>query len=354
MDPRDLRPRIFGPLFSLSFLALGSSGCGESSAHAAVPELARALPVAVAAIRSELLQRSTRVSGTLKARSELDLSFKVSGVIKRVLVEEGAHVRRGQLLAVIDPTELAAGSAQASQSLLKAERDVSRARSLHASGGVPRNTLDDAETALAIAREGAVSAGFNLRHSELHAPEDGIIDTRTLEVGEVVNAARPVMHFRALGGNEVHVALVDREALALSPGNPAEVTLDARPSERLHAKVTRIASTATAGTGTFEVELALNDPRARALPSGLTVKVTFMRSEPALSVPLLSLVDGDGDSAAVFVLEGDHALRRKVRVDYLEGERAALLEGPPAGTRVVAAGAGDLRDGALVRVVSEE
>jgi multidrug efflux pump subunit AcrA (membrane-fusion protein) len=102
------------------------------------------------------------------------------------------------------------------------------------------------------------------------------------------------------------------------------------------------------------VELALDDVQARALPSGLTVKVTFTRSEPALSVPLLALVDGDGDHAAVFVLKDGHAQRSKVRIDYLEGERAALLEGPPVDTRVVTAGAGDLRDGARVRVVSEE
>jgi len=354
MDPRALCPRIFGSMIALSLLSLSASGCGQSPALASGPEEQRALPVAVSAVRSELLQRTTRVPGTLKARSELDLSFKVSGVIKRVAVEEGARVRRGQLLAVVDPTELAAGAAQASQALLKAERDVGRARSLHASGGVPRNTLDDAETALAIAREGSVSASFNLRHSELRAPDDGIIDTRTLEVGEVVAAARPVMHFRALGSAEVHVQLVDHEALAMAVGNPALVTLDARPHEPLKAKVTRVASTATPGTGTFAVELALDDVAARALPSGLSVKVTFARSEPALSVPLMALVDGDGEHAAVFVLKDGHALRSKVRVDYLEGERAALLQGPAAGTMVVAAGAGELRDGALVRVVGEQ
>lgn len=348
--------RVISPVFAVILLScpLALGGCAESSVKASAPQEQPRAAVGVTPLTEQLLTRTVRVPGVLHARSELDLSFKVPGVIKRVAVEEGARVRRGQLLAVIDPTELAAGSAQADVALAKAERDVLRTRSLHESGGVPRNSLDDAETALAIAREGAVTAGFNLRHSELRAPDDGIIDRRMLEVGEVVQATRPVMHFRASGPAEVHVALVDREALAVTPGDPAKVSLDARPGDALRARVTRVASSATAGTGTFEVELALDDPRAATLPSGLTAKVSFSRSEPALSVPLTALVDGDGQEAALFVVEQGRAQRRKVRVAFLEGERAALQEGPPAGALVVSAGASELRDGASVRVVGEE
>jgi RND family efflux transporter MFP subunit len=325
----------------------------DSPARAAGPREAPAVAVLLTTARREAVTHAVRAAGVLHAKRELDLSFKLGGVIRRVAVEEGAHVKRGQLLCVLDPTELEASSLQASESLVKAERDVARTRALHESNGVPRNMLEDAETAVALARAGAAGAAFNLKHTVLYAPEDGVIDRRMIEVGEVVAATRPVMHFKSHGGSVVRVNLVDREALALKLGDAAQVVLDARPGETLRAKVTRIAASATPGAGTFEIELTLAEARA-ALPSGLTAKVAFERAEPALSLPLSALVDGDGEQAAVFVVAAGRATRVPVRVLGIEGERALLGPGLDEHARVAATGAAELREGARVRITGEE
>jgi membrane fusion protein, multidrug efflux system len=344
---------VFTSLAALALLAAAPQlgGC-ESPARAAGPREERAIPVVLSAVRHEPVTRLVRAAGVLRAKRELDLSFKVGGVIQRVAVEEGAHVRRGQLLCLLDPTELEAGSRQAGESLAKAERDMARTRTLHDQNGVPRNMLEDAETALGLARAAEAGASFNLRQGALYAPEDGVIDRRMVEVGEVVAPTRPVLHLTSAGGSVVHVNLVDRDALALKHGDSAQVTLDARPGEPLSARVTRIASSATPGAGTFEVELTL--PSARALPSGLTAKVAFERAEPALSVPLTALVDGDGERAALFVVAGERAKRVPVRVLGIEGERALLGAGIDERSKVVATGAAELREGARVRVTGEE
>src|SRR5262249_11971699 len=154
---------------------------------------------------------------TLEARHELDLSFKIGGIVSRVTVDDGAHVRRGQVLAVIDPTEVRAGAAQADQAVVKAERDVLRLRELRAQQGAAQNMLDDAETQLAVARENAASAAFNLKHTELLAPDDGVIDRRMIEVGEIVAPGRPVFHLSGrTGGMVVRINLSDRDALTVS------------------------------------------------------------------------------------------------------------------------------------------
>jgi RND family efflux transporter MFP subunit len=327
------------------------SAC-ESPARAAGPREERAVPVLLSPVRREPVTHLVRAAGVLHAKRELDLSFKVGGVIQRVAVEEGAHVKRGQLLCLLDPTELEAGSRQANESLAKAERDMTRTRSLHEQNGVPRNMLEDAETALAVARATEAGAAFNLKHTALYAPEDGVIDRRMVEVGEVVAPTRPVLHLKSVGGSVVRVNLVDRDALALALGDAAKVVLDARPDEPLGARVTRIAASATPGAGTFEIELSL--AQTRALPSGLTAKVAFERAEPALSVPLTALVDGDGERAALFVVAEGRARRVPVRVLGIEGERALLGAGVAEYTQVVATGAAELRDGARVRVTGEE
>jgi RND family efflux transporter MFP subunit len=332
-----------------------TSGCADAQAKAKDTHEERSVPVKVARVTRGRLLRNIRAAGVLSAKRELDLSFKVPGVVQRVLVDEGARVKRGQLLAVLDPTEIEAGSLSASEAYTKAERDAARARVLHAEKGVPKNTLDDAETALVLARAGRDSAAFNLRHTSLYAPDDGVVEQRALEVGEVVAAGLPVFHFKSGLGSVLKVGLVDRDVLAVALGDRAEVVLDAMPDQPFAARVTRIATSRTPATGTFEVELALLDGRAAlALPSGLTAKVAFVRDESALSVPLTALVDGDREQAAVFTLEDGVARRSAVQIDAIEGDRVTLRAGLREDTLVVSTGAAELRDGARVRVVGEE
>jgi RND family efflux transporter MFP subunit len=332
-----------------------ASGCGEAQAKAPEVQAERSVPVVVTRVSRGRLLRNIHAAGVLSAKRELDLSFKVPGVVQRVLVDEGARVKRGQLLAMLDPTEVQAGSQQASEAYNKAERDVARARLLHAANGVPRNILDDAETAVVLTRAGAESAAFNLRHSALTAPDDGVVERRTLEVGEVVAPGRPVFHFKSGLGSVVKAGLVDRDVLAVSLGDRAEVVLDAMQGHPFAARVTRVATSRTQATGTYEVELSLLDGRAALeLPSGLTAKVSFVRDESALSIPLTALVDGDREQAAVFTLEGNKARRTEVRIDGIEGDRVTLAAGLSENTQVVSTGAPELRDGVTVRVVGEE
>jgi multidrug efflux system membrane fusion protein len=346
-----LRLSLIAACLSMAALA----GCESTSARALSPAPERVIPVSLTRVEKGPLVRTIRVAGVLKEKRELDLSFKVPGVVSRVLVEEGARVRRGQLLAVLDPTEVEAGAAQAQEAFVKAQRDLQRARQLHENDGIPRSALDDANSAVVVARASATSASFNLKHAQLVAPDDGVIDTRMVEVGEIVAPGVPVLHFKSGLGSVVRVGLIDRDVLSVSRGQTAEVRLDARPEAPFLARVTGLASSITKGAGTFEVELTPVDRKvALSLPSGLSAKVTFSRAEQALSLPLTSLVDGDGEHAFVFVLEGSRAKRVPVEIAGIEGERVALRSQLADGVSVVALGAAELSDGARVRVGAEQ
>ncbi len=344
--------RLRRTVFVWSLAALALVGCEQGAARAAEAASERVIPVTVTEVQRGPLQRTVRASGVLKEKRELDLAFKIPGIVSRVLVEEGARVKRGQLLAVLDPTEVEAGAAQAEETYLKTQRDLSRAQALHENQGIARSSLDDAQSAMVLARASMQGAAFNLKHAQLVAPADGVIDRRLVEVGEVVAPSVPVLHFKSGLGSVVRVGLVDRDLVGVGLGDLGQVVLDARPEQPFAARVTRIASSITPATGTFEVELTPLDPRvAIALPSGLSAKVTFARVQECASLPQTSIVDGDGDRAFVFLVEGGRAKRVPIEVDGFEGERVALRTKLPEGVQVVAMGAAELREGAPVRVV---
>ncbi len=344
--------RLRRALFWCSLAALALVGCERRAAGATAAASERVIPVTVTEVQQGPLQRSARAAGVLKEKRELDLAFKIPGIVSRVLVEEGARVKRGQLLAVLDPTEVEAGAAQAEETYLKAQRDLSRAQALHENQGIARSSLDDAQSAMVLARASMQSAAFNLKHAQLVAPADGVIDRRLVEVGEVVAPSLPVLRFKSGLGSVVRVSLVDRDVVSMSLGDLGQVVLDARPEQPFAARVTRIASSITPATGTFEVELTPLEPRvAVALPSGLSAKVTFERARECASLPLTSIVDGDGDRAFVFLVEHGRARRIPIEIDGVEGERVALRTRLSQGVQVVATGAAELRDGAPVHVV---
>jgi len=342
------------PLLAAITLALGPillSGCGgsaQAAPAAEAPVAVRLVPVAAGPV-----ERPIHAAGLVSTKDRWDLAFKVGGVLAAMEVREGQRVARGQVLARLDSTEVAAAVRQAREALEKARRDAARLDQLVASETAPRVAAEDGHTALAVAAAQLAAAEFNLRHATLLAPDDGWVDRRLAEPGEIVGPGRPIVQLSGLSrGFVVRAALPDRDALDLQPGTRTSVALDARPGQRMSGRITEVARSAGRGTGTFLVEVALDAAPGLPLLTGLTAKVTIPRIVGALgSVPIAAVVDGDGDRGAVFTVVDGVARRLPVRIAFLQGDRAALAGGLEGIGRVVSDGAAHLTEGSRVKVV---
>ncbi len=347
----------------VTLIAVVVSGCQAAHAAPSAPSTApgaatnveAAVPVELASIEHRPIDRPLRTTGQVRPGAELDLAFEAPGKVVSVLVEEGALVKKGQVLARLDGTLAHAATRQAEEASAKADRDLVRARTLEGSGALPSTLRLDAETGAEVARASLAAAHRAQGHALLVAPDDGRIEARNLELGGVVGAGQPVLRLAVRGlGPVVRVAVSDRDVLGLALGGGATITLDVAGATALPATVTKIASAATPGSGTFAVEV-----RAAALPAGtptgLSAKVEIARLErPASLVPVGALVDGDGDRAAVYVAIDGRAKRVPVGVAFLSGDRAALREPLDGFASVVERGAPLLVDARAVRVVLRE
>lgn len=343
-------------IVAASVLSLFVSGCraaeGDAAAAPSPPSPGEhAVAVRLAATEHGPVPRPIHGTGVVRLKSEADLSFKVGGVIASLLVEEGATVRRGQVLARLDPIEVDAAVRQAREGATKADRDRDRVQALYDHGALPVATLDDAKTQAELSHAALDAARFNALRSQIIAPDDGRIDKRFAETGEIASPGRPIFHMSGRSrGAVVKIGLSDRDALRIHEGDAAHVVLDARPETTLDGVVSQIATVASPLSGTFDVEIRLAQAPADLL-SGLTAKVTVPHDEPvAAVVPLSAIVDGKGSDAFVFVLDGDHAKKEAVKVAFLFDTRAALSSASLP-EQVVSDGAFDLKDGEKVRVV---
>ncbi len=341
----------------LAMLALAVSACGGSQTSGPAPAT-DAAPVRAEPAESLALSSNVRSVGILAPRDEIRLSFKTGGVIDRIAVDVGDAVRKGQLLAVIKRAEVDAAVAQASEAAEKARRGLERGRRLRADEVATEEQVEDLTTAYNVARSNLDAARFNARFARIEAPNDGVVLQRLAEQDELVQPGQPVLIVGSTGaGWVVRTALADRDAVRANVGDAATVTFDAFPGREFTGRVTRVGSSADPMTATFEVEVEIVPDGAR-FARGLVAKVSLALTGGGDGVartmmPVAAIVEADGSSATVFVLDPRDgvARRRQVTVGQIVGDRVVVADGLTPGEQVITDGAAWLADGEPVLLV---
>lgn len=348
---------------ALPLMLLTTAACGGSDATARRRE-PESVPVEVAAVEDQANSTPVVATGRYVARDEIPLAFKTGGVVARVLVEEGSRVQRGQLLAALDLREIDALVAKAQLAVDKALRDRDRVARLAADSVATRTQLQDAETGLAAARADLAQAQVNREYSVITAPEAGLIQQQLLAAGALASPGVPVL---VLGGSRrgavVRVGVADRDVVRVHLGDAASTTFSALPARTFTGRVTLVGRAADPRTGTYPVEITLQD--AAALPHGLVGEVRITgaastrRTTPSRvsgtmggAVPMTALLEADGDSATVLTLtsaQDSTPVVQRVRVNGLSTDMA-LIDGIAMGTLVISRGAAFVTPGARVRV----
>ena len=315
-------------------------------------------PVTVAATVSAALADGMRTVGLLTPKDEARLGFKVNGVIEAIRVEEGATVKAGQLLALLQQTEVDAVVEQARQAASKANRDLGRGQALYADGVATQEQLEDLTTAAHVTAASLRTAEFNARYARIEAPSDGVVLRKLADAHELVQAGQPVL---VVGGSArgwiVRTGLADRDVVRVRVGDEAQVRFDAWPDRAFTGRISNISAAADPGNGTFAVEVRV-EPGTEPFVQGLVAKVGFMPKVAAAFatpvVPVEALLEANGVDASVFVVDlATHRARRvAVRIGRLSDTRVEVLDGLRVGDQVVVAGAAFLADGDTVRLVT--
>ncbi|MCC6752346.1 MAG: efflux RND transporter periplasmic adaptor subunit [Saprospiraceae bacterium] len=333
--------------------------CLFSCLHSTKRQPARSEEVGAAmAVRLEPVttfdgRSSVRVHAVLYSEREAKLSFKTGGVIRDASVREGDAVHRGQLLATVDPEEIAAQVQQAEAGLAKAERDWQRVRALYADTAATLELYQNASTAYDLAKRTAEIARFNRRYSEIRSPIDGVVARQLLFPGEIAGPGQPVY---VVIGTEAKdwafkAGLVDRDWARVVVGDSAHIRLDAYPGTHFSGVVTRKSAVGANGSGTFEVHVAFRKELPPSLAAGLVGGLTLFPEGRSTypTIPVEALVKVDGNKAKAFAVRDGHAHAIELDIAQLLGERVAIAHGLEGIDAVVTTGAMYLEDGDPVR-----
>jgi RND family efflux transporter MFP subunit len=336
----------FGLLQSCS----NSNGKNESASPAT-----EVVPVRVIHIAQEEVQPVIQTSGLFTTDDETYLAFKTGGIIEKMFVKEGDAIKKGQLLATLNLTEIEAQVAQARLSYEKARRDFSRVENLYKDSVATLEQFQNARTGMEVASRQLDAANFNRSYSEIRSVANGFVLRKMASEGQVISPGAPVFLTNGAGQGKwiLRTGVSDREWSVISIGDKAVVSTDAMEGKQFEATVTRKSEGTDAMNGSFMVELTLQTP-GKGLASGLFGKAIIKgsRTQRVWKIPYDALLDGDAQSGYVFVTD-DHktAHRVPVVVGGIEKDQVTILSGLEHAKTLIISGSAYLKEGAAIKII---
>ena len=313
------------------------------------------------AIVKEVTQISTGdvvfVSGSLEADKTAPLSFLVSGKVDRVYVDEGDHMKKGQLLALVESDDYKSNLEIAEAGLLRAQDAYDRYQPLYKEGAFAEKNFIELKAALAQAMASCDIARKKLKDTKLFTPIPGIVGLKNIEVGQMITPEVPVFTIVKTDTIFARVSVPESEIGKVELGQEAEVTVPALEDRNVNGKVRLIGAMADPQSRTYTVKIELVNPDY-ILRTGMIVqaKIITDRKIDILTVPGKAIVRDADNLTYVFTAaaDSDKALRRRVFPGSVYQTEIEIKEGLAPGDYVIIGGQHRLTDGASITIVKAD
>ncbi len=349
MHQQLLRNGIFAAL-----LALAVTGCGEKEVVEPPPPLK---PVKTMLIEDSVAGLMT-FPGRVVANRRAELSFRVRGKLAKINYSEGELVKKGEIIAELDPTDYQLALENAKAEFEKAESDFLRAERLVEPGHISRRQYDRDEARYKQAGANLRQAELNLFYCKLKAPFTGVMARRNVENFQEVLAKQEIFSLRDATDLEIRIDVPERVMRVAERARPNDIrqhaTFPLAGDEKYPITVKEIATRADPKTQTFEVKFQLPNPEGLNLLSGMSAEVVVdLRKmdnvERIVTLPETAL-DTSADKPTVWVFdpELETVLKRQVQLAHSSTSKLRVRSGLNVGDRVVIAGVSSLNEGMAV------
>ncbi len=337
---------------------LFAAGCQEKKAEKK-PEVVR--PIKIMTVKDGRTVLTQGFPATVRAARRAVLSFKVSGPLVQLPVDEGQQVKQGALIAQIDKRDFKTAVDAAMARYREAEQQFRRYKELYARNQVSKAEFDRYQAARDMAKAKLDDAANALCDTTLRAPFTGIIAKRYVENYYKVQAKEPIVDLQDISRIEILVDLPELVmATAIRSRNDYQVkaSFEAIPGQEFPLELKEFATEADPATHTYQVVLVMDQPQEANIYPGMTAKVTSTlkpgkkQQDTAIYIPAIAVLDTSGNQPYVWVFDAKEGTvhRRDVKIGNLSGSSSIhILAGLKPGEQIAIAGITKLREGMKVR-----
>ncbi|HTV06818.1 MAG TPA: efflux RND transporter periplasmic adaptor subunit [Acidobacteriaceae bacterium] len=309
--------------------------------------------------------------GNIEAYVDSGIYARTDGYLKKWYFDIGAHVRKGQLLAVIESPEVDQELAQAKADLATAEANESNARiqaaryqKLLKSNAVSTQDTDDFTTQAASTETQVKSALANMQRlqqlvgfEKIYAPFDGTITARNVDIGTLIDSGtgKELFHLSQESVLRVYVNVPQVYSPACVPGVPATLTLAQFPGRKFKGKIVRTAKAIDPASRTLLVEVDVKNPTGELYPGAYAqVHFKLQNTRPSLILPVSTLIFRSQGLQVGIVEDGNKAKLIPITIGRDDGNTVEVIEGLQADDEVIQSPPDSLIDGETVQVVKPQ
>jgi cobalt-zinc-cadmium efflux system membrane fusion protein len=345
-----------------------TAGCRRGGGDAAAD--VEAIAVTVQTARLTTMRETVSASGTIVPLASADFIVTASEpcAVGELPKQEGETVQAGDLVARLDIPSVAAElatrqlettEAAAKQATAKAEAD--RLTGLVDKGLSPRNRLEAARSALAIADANLSQAKGRLDAAKaadaatyIHARFAGIVAKRWKNPGDPVSGlpSDPILRIIDPGRMQVSAQFSTTDALRILPGQTADVQTGTGPNEAavVAVKASQTSTSASASMPTTEIRLNFIVPTTLSIDTPVEVEILVNERRDALVIPADAVQHAEGLTFVWVATENNQAARREIHVGFISGHQAQIVSGLSAGESVIVMGIAQLTDGSRITI----
>ena len=323
-----------------------------------------------APVASANIQNSITATGTIEPVTSVTVGTQVSGIVSKLYVDYNSVVKKGQVIAELDKTNLLSQLATAKTQLATAQSQLNyqtanykRYQTLFHKGLVAADDYDNAKLSyrqaveqVASAKEEVQRAQTNLGYATITSPIDGVVLSKSVEEGQTVAASFSTPELFTIAQDLTNmqvVADVDEADIGdVKEGERCSFTVDAYPDDTFEGTVKQVRQEATTTNNVVTYEVVISAPNADLkLKPGLTANVTIYTAERkgVLAVPSkalrftptketvgkMKIVDVQGAKNKVWIIEGNSIVAHKVNIGMADGTNTQIIGGVQAGIKVV-------------------
>lgn len=352
------RNRIIAAVLLVAVAAAAFLALGRKPEPAPLAQQGRASAMAIA-VRVELpsvapVRDSLSVVAEVDAWRDVDLHAETSGIVRAVHVEVGQKLKAGEPLFNVDDEVAASALRKAQVNRELAYRDFERYERLHKEGAVSASSFEAMRLKFADAEADLVAARRRLEDTAIKAPFAGVVTSKLVEVGDLVQPGAKVANMVDLSKLKIRSSIPEKQVSLVTEGMPVQITTDVWPGKVFEARVLSV-SAKSSRDHTYEVESVMANPLKTPFRAGMFARTAFVGKQPrqALLIPRQALIGSASEGAVFVVLDGKAKLTKLVAgAEY--GTRIEIIRGLAPGDKVVVSGQSDLDDGSPVTVTGPE
>lgn len=317
------------------------SSCKEKEAEQTTATI---FPVNVEQISLEQVDQIYDFTATVQPYKKNSIGSAQPNRIKKIFVEVGDRVRKGQVLVQMD----AINRSQQKTQLDIIESDYNRVKELYAVGGVSKQQLDQAKAQYDVAKDAFSSLDEN---TDLLSPIDGVITARNYDPGDMYNAQQPILTVMQIQPVKLLINVSEKLYPKIKEGMSVDVFLDVYGDELFKGKVNLIYPTVDEQTRTFSVEVLLPNTNNKVRPGMYARVVLPVESAERIIVSDKAVVKQPGSNERfVYVVSGDSVIHTKVEIGRRLDNKFEIISGLESGQQVVVNGAARLVNGSKIEI----